>query len=286
MSDKPLTTIKLPVWRTVKAAYLVIFQNYRLAIKLGIIPLVFAISPSILNSYFWEVMTMNAELLILLKFFTWIMSIPMITAWHRMVILGHADPDSRIRYSIQKNEWSYLWKAVLFGLIILLTCLLGYLVPTMLGVYTILMGLRGHQETSILITIIIIIKMISVAGLTATIFAFIFRLSLVFPTVAVGKPIGFRESWRNTRNNTWRLFAVVCLGFLPLLVISVVVNGLFFMPWSIAVISIILPTSFGSSLMAVINIPFWLLGLCVGVSVWSWAYRYLVQGHPITLLED
>ena len=53
MSDKPSETTKLPVWRTAKAAYLVIFYNPLLAVKLGIIPLVFVISPAILQGYLW-----------------------------------------------------------------------------------------------------------------------------------------------------------------------------------------------------------------------------------------
>ena len=294
MPDRSSKITKLPVWRTAKAAYLVIFHNPQLAMKLGIIPLAFVIFPAILQGYLWGGMTMtemsaamtdNTGLFILLSVVGWVSylaTIPMITAWHRMVIRGHADPDSRIRYSIGRNEGSYLWKVFLFGLLIILIYIFAVLVSFLPAIFISAFASQATQDTSFAT----IITMLVSASVLFIVFGFVLRLSLVFPAAAVGKPIGFRKSWRESRGNTWRLFAAVCLGFLPSLVMPVVVNGLLFNFWVFDVANATMPTMLVQVLMSAINIPFWLIGLCVGVSVWSWAYRYLVQGYPITLPGD
>ncbi|MGJ3258069.1 MAG: hypothetical protein ACFE0S_00565 [Rhodospirillales bacterium] len=120
MSDQATAIRKLPVWRTAKAAYLVIFHNPGLAVKLAAVPIILLIIQNAVMTYIWGGMTQaqvtasmkeNVGLLILVSVAGWVFylaTIPMITAWHRMVILGHADPDSRIRYSIKRPEWLYL----------------------------------------------------------------------------------------------------------------------------------------------------------------------------------
>jgi len=290
MSDEASEITKLPVWHTAKAAYLVIFHNPLLAVKLGIVPLVFFFW-IILQGYFWGGMTVadltatmadNIGVIILIygvSCLFYLATIPMITAWHRMVILGHADLDSRIRYSIRRNEWSYLWKATLFGLLILLIYFLVSMATILAGIVIAVVfppAIQGTSSASIFVIMIVVPVLLVVCG-------FALRFSLVFPASAVGKPIGFRESWRKSRSNTWRLFAAVCLGFLPSFIIPSVANGLLFNFWVFGGDSMVMPTMMDSVLMSAISIPFWLVGLCVGVSVWSWAYRYLYQDKPITL---
>lgn len=289
MSDNPSRIMKLPVWRTVKAAYLVIFHNPLLALKLGFVPMCFVIAPAILSGYFWggapteeyaAALVENTGFCQILNFVSYLATIPMITAWHRMVILGHADPDSRLRYSVHKYEWSYLWKGFLFALIVASIYLLGSLV---------IMGVNSVMHTHAPQDMLVFINWVIAAALVLVFCVYFSRLSLVFPAAAAGKPIGFGESWSKTRGNTVRLFVAACLGFLPFLVVPAVSDSFTSYFWVFDAANQNIPTtptmpSMASQiLMTLMNIPFWLMGICVSVSVMSWAYRYLVQGYPITL---
>ncbi len=286
MSDQATAIRKLPIWRTAKAAYLVILRNRGLAVKLAIIPIILLIIQDIVWTYFWGGMTQDqmtatmkenvglAALVIVVDSVFYLSTIPMITAWHRMVILGRADPESRVRYSIKTPEWLYLRKAILFGLWYLLAYLLGALIVGVVGAFFTSLVPPANERFAI-----IVMKVLT----GSVLFAVILRISLVFPAAAVGKTIGFGDSWLESEGNTWRLFAAVCLGFIPSVIIPFVLNGMIFGYWFFNAEGTIMPAMPEQMVMSVINIPFWLIGLCVGVSVWSWAYRYLYQGYPITL---
>lgn len=274
---------KLPVWRTVKAAYLVIFHNPKLAIKLAAVPLAFSILPLLIQTYLWSGMTAEEVALSMQSDFNivaliqvvsvlgFLAMIPMITAWHRLVILGHAHPDARISYGIKKTEWSYLGKLILFGLLCALFMVPAIVVPVIIGA-----ALPSAGGFHIAVIAIMIIAMLFI-------YAFIFRASLVFPAAAIGESLSFRESWRLSKGNTWRIIFTTILAALPTSVIMFVVSlafaGMFFFD----------PTtdafpSFNSQLIvSAIHTPLWIIGTCVGISVWSWCYRYLVQKEPVIL---
>lgn len=287
MSDTSSSAKKLPVWRTAKAAYQVIFYNPGLAIKLGIIPLVLVFIPGLLYGYIIHGVSVEQQAstlfqnpgliialyaVVLLSYFT---TIPMITAWHRMVILGHTDPSARINYSIGRTEWSYLWRAFLFGLLLFAIYLvsgMSFLFPA-----TVISSMTSSSS------IVAIVMTVMLVALTLVMTGFALRISLVFPAAAVGKPISFRESWQQTHGNTWRLFAAVCLGFIPSWILPELINGVVFGYWMFDWDNVIMPSLTVQVVMLLISIPSWLIGFCVGVSIWSWAYRYLLQGLPISL---
>jgi|GEM_PF-2413792 len=274
---------KLPVWRTVKAAYLVIFFNPKLALKLAVVPLVLMLaSGAITASLFagqsvteltetgrFHVIGLGSSLIIYLSM------IPTITAWHRLVLLGHGNPDARISYSIQSTEWAYLWKMVLFVLLIIVLS-----IPMILGTSVVggivAVASRGSGQSLDAQVIIII-----VAAVAANVFVYglALRFNLVFPSAAIGAPMGFRDSWRRTRGNTWRLIFIALITVIPFYLVPFGI-GLAFTDFQR------IPSVEQQVLISLINTPFWLLGVCVGISFWSWSYRFLVQGLPITLPDD
>lgn len=274
---------KLPVWRTVKAAYLVILHNPKLAIKLAIIPLIFWTLPILIQSYLWSGMTLGdvamsmqsdiniVSLIYAISIVGFVAMIPMITAWHRLVILGHDHPKARISYSIQNTEWSYLWKAVLFILLCFLFMLPAIIVPIVIGLA--MSSMSGFHAALIIVVILAMLP----------IYAFILRASLVFPAAAIGNSLGFRESWRLTKGNTWRVIFAIILAALPTtvvgMIVSIVLLGVYFFDPTTDVLP-----SFDTQLIAsAIQVPIWIIGTCVGISVWSWCYRFFVEGEPITL---
>ena len=271
---------QLPVLRATKAAYLVIFYNPLLSLKLAAVPLVLMIAQTVFfldfvaelqkfqetqdpaffveqggefSAFFGAGLAANLAL------------IPMITAWHRLVLLGHGDPDARITYSIKSSEWAYLWKWILFGLLMVVISIPLWLVILGTSFTTGAFLAAGSAESAgFLIG--------ALGGLLAvfTIIAVSLRFSLVFPAAAIGTSMKFGESWRKSKGNTWRLLAVLILTAFPFAIIPGVVN---------ATIAAPLISSF-------INIPFWIFGICVGISFWSWTYRYLVQEQPIILPDE
>ena len=91
--------------------------------------------------------------------------------------------------------------------------------------------------------------------------------------------MGFGESWRRTRGNTWRLFVIAFVTVFPFMVFPMLISAALFGFQQI-------PSIENQVLSSLIHTPFWILGLCVGISFWSWAYRYLVQEMPILLPDE
>ncbi|MGJ3258068.1 MAG: hypothetical protein ACFE0S_00560 [Rhodospirillales bacterium] len=139
--------------------------------------------------------------------------------------------------------------------------------------------LAPHTNAGLMILVMTVLGVLFLSFVVAL----ILRVSLVFPSAAIGEPIWFGESWRKSKGNTWRLFWAVCLGFIPSFIVPIVLSGVLFGVWVFNVDDMVMPGVWAQIAMSLINIPFWLIGLCVGVSVWSWAYRYLYQELPITL---
>lgn len=275
---------KLPVWRTVKAAYLVIFYNPKFAIKLAAVPFVLSTAEILIVFHLWggmteEQITQTTEangivplFVALLSFIAGLAVIPMITAWHRLVLLGKDHPDARILYSIGRTEWGYIWKLILF----MALCLLAMIPPTLIIFGFISSG--GQIAAHYIIVFVVLF-------LVLPLYAIIFRLSLVFPSAAIGVPLGFGESWRLTRKNTWRIIFAIVLSVLPLGGIMGAINFIL-----TGEINFHVEIGFGNApdissniYASIIMIPIWLVSLCISVSVWSWCYRYFVQKEPITL---
>ncbi len=275
----------LPVWRTVKAAYLVIFYNPGIALKLAIVPLVLSILSAGVFAWFFAGSDVNAiatdpstmAFSIGTTIVVYGSMIPTITAWHRMVLLGHGNPDARIVYSIRASEWLYLWKGFLFILIMFLISIPTIVFVALIGGIVGALGAAGEGNATGPVFMAFFIGVAVVVNVF--LYGCVLRFNLVFPSAAINEPMGFRESWRRTRGNTWRLFIIAFVTVFPFMVIPMLISGALFGFQQI-------PSVENQVISGLINTPFWLLGLCVGISFWSWSYRYLVQEMPISLPDE
>jgi hypothetical protein len=274
------TNMKLPVWRTAKAAYLVIVHNPGLAVKLCAVPFALTIIQGLVTAWLWggqdlAAFTQNgpAQAAVFgMSAVVYLSMVPTITAWHRLALIGHGVPDARIHYSIRSSEWLYLWKGFLFVLLMTLISIPALVAGGSLGgiIGAAFQGGPRHSGAGILIAIL------AVLAVQAFLCACVLRFNLVFPAAAIGDTMGFRESWRRTRGNTWRLFGVAVLTVAPFLLIPTVLVLMVFGFKR-------LPTVTEQALVGLLHAPFWIIGLCVGISFWSWSYRYLVQEAEIDL---
>lgn len=270
---RQLPARELPIVKTVKASYLALAFNRDLAVRLSILPFLLAILQIAGSSWlasFVDFQTgavsrslpggaVSAVLLVEIAY--WLTVMPMITAWHRLVIMGHGHPDARLRFSFQRTEWLYIALFLLLGGIMLGVLIAGLAVIGSLGLAAAIPAMLAVAAPAILAVIVL------------------FRLSLILPAAAVDRTMTLRESWDATLGNTARLVVLNMIALAPIVVLSVLVSQIFGLfdtgpgAWSPA------RSIAGAAVVGIINI----VGLLATTSVWSWAYRYLVEGEDIVL---
>ena len=294
MNDGPVETQtrRLPMWRTAKASYMALFRNAGLALRLAIVPYVLGFLPLLVLTYFTSGSTLadaavltelgvsGFVLFYLSSLISALAVIPMITAWHRLVLLGHGHSDARLSYSVDRTEWTYLLKLILYFLVVFLISLALF--------FAMFVGLSGievltQSSSSYFGTITVVgISVLMIAGYIYYV-GLVLRLCMVFPAAAIGAQLGFAEAWRLTRGNTWRLVAVFLVVLIPVtagsIVVSLVTLGTAYFDPNADV----MPGLGSQFLQVVLNLPFWIVGLCASTSIWSWSYRYLVENADITL---
>jgi hypothetical protein len=130
---------------------------------------------------------------------------------HRLALL---DPKSRAPRLISPMSWSvsrfFLWLVVLF-----LICG-GVWFALIEVIYTLLINFAPGNSDDVLFIWVAYLTQLPVYYLCA-------RLSLILPSIALGRMEGLTWAWRASKNNGWRLVFVVCL--MPWLFI-VVLRGL------------------------------------------------------------
>jgi hypothetical protein len=144
-------------------------------------------------------------------------------AWHRRLILEERPGLSGSNVAT-KSVWRYAWIGLAIGLVVI--------VPTMvlslpLIILSSPVATGGAPRFPMLIPVIFL--------LVVAAFAIFLRLSLLLPARAVGDvSLTFKETWKRTRGNTWRLFwGTIACAWLPMLAAQIVVGVLtgFLGPW-------------------------------------------------------
>jgi hypothetical protein len=139
---------------------------------------------------------------------TLLASVSIAVAWHRRIIL-----DEHPRFSVSNVATKSFWRFAGMALAISLTMVPALVFLILLALYAddYPDGMAGRVY-AVLIPVVVILVF-------ATSAAVILRLSFLLPARAVGDlELTFRQTWVNTRRNTWRLFwgTMVCM-MMPLL---------------------------------------------------------------------
>ena len=101
------------------------------------------------------------------------------------------------------------------------------------------------------------------------------RFMLIFPAIAIGRPISLNQSWLLTRGNTWRLFWGSLLAILPMLIVLTIGGSL--TPSEQGMASKVISATLTSLVSAI--------GVTAGVSFLSLAYRFFTtepQSNGVT----
>jgi hypothetical protein len=224
---------KLPLSDTIGLAYSSYLHNFPDVLRISWLWLVVALPLAGITSWlqfsrFAGIMTtMNrgmaaskpAETIVLQSVATLIFifaGISIAVAWHRRLILEERPGFSGSNVAI-KNVWRYAWIGLVIGLAVI--------VPTMvlsLPMFLLLSPVATGGAPRFPILIPVMFPVIFLLFLAA--FAVVLHLSLLLPARAVGDlDLTFKETWKRTRGNTWRLFwGTAACAWLPILAAQII----------------------------------------------------------------
>jgi hypothetical protein len=136
-------------------------------------------------------------------------------AWHRRLI-PEEHPGLSGSNVATKSVWRYAWIGLAIALVVIVPTLVLSL-PILVLSFPVATG--GAPRFPMLFPVIFLL-------FVAAIGVFL-RLSLLLPARAVGDVnLTFKETWKRTRGNTWRLFwGTVACAWLPILVAQIVLFG-------------------------------------------------------------
>lgn len=132
-------------------------------------------------------------------------------AWHKVIYTG-TRPDRAIR--IDGTVWAYIGYSLLIALLLALSLGLVLLLATVVAGITTGLG-DGPMSLERLAALRPFLPLAIIPY-----YLLLSRFSLVLPAIAVGRPMSLADSIRKTRGNTWRLTVGAGLVYLPVIVLS------------------------------------------------------------------
>ncbi len=138
-------------------------------------------------------------------------------AWHRRIIL-----DERPGLSGGNIVTSALWRYAGVGIVLGVICFLPIVFAAVPFTFVVsaVQGVAGQQLNGAAIVAIVLFVIVCYPAALAV----VLRLSVLLPAQAVGDTaLGFRQAWRRTRGNIWRMFwGLVACCLPPLIVLEII----------------------------------------------------------------
>jgi len=194
-------------------------------------------------------------------------------AWHRRYLVPDDAVTARTAYHWRLRHFGFLGALIVVGLWEGLTYILVLFPALMvLGATTEILWPEASPEQWVFV-----MPALAASGITEVCMAFVYaRQSMQLPSAAVGRRMPSGECWKFTRGNGWRLAFIHILIVISIFAIAQMVEilqGLLFdsddiRTYFVAVLS--------ENLV-------WFVGLGLGISVLSIAYRRLMAGMPTAL---
>lgn len=196
---------KLPVFATLRETYTIWFGNLGTWLKLMILPslaivVVILALRNVSISSDPEVDQTVASLLLLIL--TFVIGVPAITAWHRLIL--RSEERSAGRYRISRREFCYGALHIRFWVAV--TVLNGVFFAIVFNLSPLILPEFG--DIGVARSILIPLSFAIIIGFGAA-------FGLVFPAAAIGSDLSFRESAHKTWGNRWRLMIVSAAASLP-----------------------------------------------------------------------
>lgn len=176
-------------------------------------------------------------------------------SWHRFVLLE--DYPGIVPAISGRPIWSYLGRVILLAIVLILIA-----IPCLFFAGLVSIPFISENPSTIAALILL-----AIATVVSSVLSWVwFRLGLVLPSTAVGKPMGMGESWSATAFVSGSIFVAA-------LIIFAIFN----------VATFLLSSVFGESTIGVIlNLIVTWISILVGISVLTTLYGHLVEGRAIT----
>lgn len=213
-----MSTPPLPVLSIAVEAYRILFRNFGAYLRLSWLPflIIFAASMS-LQFLYREVGDLGDEanpalymLGNLSEVCLWLLTIPVATAWIRLVLLN---TDQQVRLAVGRSEAVYLLRYICiallalgsFALVIALFVLMTEFTGFDPGIFD--SEVSGESIAIILAAVLFPAAAVALLGVS--------RFLIAFPAAAVGEPSRLRDSFALTKGRTWTVFAILILTLIP-----------------------------------------------------------------------
>lgn len=136
--------------------------------------------------------------------------------WHRLVLLG--EQPQRLYMNLGGRVWRYVGALVLMSVVIWVVSLAVFL--PVLGGFAFLFGVDPAQLTGWHLTALSAGSIIAVV----TILVVSARIYIALPARAVGERMTFRDAFRITRGNSWRILLGMLLVAIPSVIVNAIMN--------------------------------------------------------------
>jgi len=149
--------------------------------------------------------------------------IPVVTAWHRMILMGADNPRARIFYRLGRAEWAYLKAAILlYGVGYAIGLFVSAMYGPLLGGPILWLVREGFDPGGLLSAYG---PTIVTWGSVAIVLGFLVaRFFLVLPSAAVGLRMSFPESAVATQGNGFRLVLAYLIASIPAAALTLLFN--------------------------------------------------------------
>jgi hypothetical protein len=285
---------KLPFWNVVSLSYSTYFRHFIDVLRASWLWLVVVTVFTGFASWYqlsWMAVTMAnlkpglppqmskpgemALLMSLTNILILLAGVSIAVAWHRLIILNEPPGLSGSNVAT-RNLWRYIGVAIAVFLIDFLPAAV-VMFPAFYFVFPLKAG--GNPPPSGPFAVIPLILVLYAIGTAVA-----FRLSLLLPARAVGDlSLTFKQTWRRTRGNTWRLYWGIVVTTMPPLLLPQI--GFLTMigapsPANFASEDFVAQMTAASAVFTV----YYLLIVPIGIGFLSHAYRHFFQA-PIELAE-
>jgi hypothetical protein len=191
-------------------------------------------------------------------------------AWHRRLILGERPGLSGSNVT-SRSLWHYVGVGLLIALIAFLPLLVIALPTFLLWFPAATGGARAAPGAGFVLLLGLTFVLYPVA------FAVLLRLSLLLPARAVGEfGLTFKQTWRRTRGNTWRMFwGILACMMVPVLAAEIILLVVVGLPSAATLAG----ESFVARTVAVSTVftIYYLLVLPIGIGFLSISYRHFFE---------
>jgi hypothetical protein len=191
---------KLRVWKTTNETYTLILRNQKAFWRISALPMAISYAAFVIAHIVVDEGLGGEVWYLLVWLLLTVLTVPFIVAWHRLVLIG---PDSVVKRSglrFGRREGKFL---LIFLVVAVSWTIIAVTLEMMRGVNAALAAnAAGSRSGGDYVAIVPLIVMVIVFGQ-------IFRLALVFPSIAIDEGASVRKALKLTKGNSFRFTAVL-----------------------------------------------------------------------------